>query len=159
MPAILQYASHPEWARYLPVPQPYTAAHAEQFVAAQLLLDPLQHASWAIEYEGVVVGGINIRFFHDHHVGELGYSLSPPLWGQGLMTEAARAVVDCAFVTYAVLHRIRASADPRNTGSLRVMEKLGMQREAVLRQNRQLRGEWVDEAWCGILRWEWEAGR
>lgn len=153
--AVLSYATDVEWARYLPVPHPYTPVHAEQFIAAQLLLDPLQHPSWAIEYDGRVVGGINLRFFHDHHIGELGYSLSPRLWGQGLVTEAARAVLELAFDTYPTLHRIRASADPRNTGSLRVMEKLGMRREALLRQNRLHRGEWVDEAWCGLLRSEW----
>ena len=42
-------------------------------------------------------------------------------------------------------------ADARNLGSLRVMEKLGMVREGVLRQNRLVRGEFIDEVWCGML--------
>jgi ribosomal-protein-alanine N-acetyltransferase len=50
-------------------------------------------------------------------------------------------------------------ADARNIGSLRVMEKLGMVREGVLRQNRLVRGEFIDEVWCGMLRTEWEAQR
>lgn len=156
---ILAYATDPEWGRYLPVPQPYTETDAERHVATQLLLDHAQHAAWALEYERKVVGGINIRFFADHCIGEFGYGLAPSLWGRGLVTEAITVVVQAAFDTYPQLHRIRASADPRNTASLRIMEKLGMQREALLRQNRQMRGEWVDEAWCGILRHEWEARR
>ena len=36
---VLSYASDPEWARYLPVPQPYTRAEAERFLAGQVLLD------------------------------------------------------------------------------------------------------------------------
>jgi RimJ/RimL family protein N-acetyltransferase len=47
-------------------------------------------------------------------------------------------------------------ADARNLASLRVMEKLGMVREGVLRQNRLVRGEFIDEVWCGVLRTEWE---
>jgi RimJ/RimL family protein N-acetyltransferase len=157
--AVFAYATDAEWARYLPVPQPYTARDAEVFVASQLLLDHAQHATWAIECQGVLIGGVNIRFFGNHHIGELGYGLAPAHWGQGFITEAAAAVVQAAFDTYPQLHRVRASADPRNTGSLRVMEKLGMQREAHLRQNRLHRGEWVDEAWCGLLRSEWNTRR
>ena len=64
-----------------------------------------------------------------------------------------------AFAAYASLNRLRAMADARNLGSLRVMEKLGMVREGVLRQNRLVRGEFIDEVWCGVLRTEWEAQR
>ncbi len=63
------------------------------------------------------------------------------------------------FATYAHLNRLRAMADARNVGSLRVMEKLGMTREGVLRQNRRVRGEFIDETWCGVLRSEWKAQR
>jgi RimJ/RimL family protein N-acetyltransferase len=74
-------------------------------------------------------------------------------------THAARPPSEVAFAAYASLHRIRAMADARNIGSLRVMEKLGMVREGVLRQNRLVRGECIDEVWCGVLRPEWEAQR
>jgi RimJ/RimL family protein N-acetyltransferase len=76
-----------------------------------------------------------------------------------LTTEAARTVMAAAFAAYASLHRIRAMADARNLGSRRVMEKLGMVHEGVLRQNRLVRGECIDEVWCGVLRPEWEAHR
>jgi ribosomal-protein-alanine N-acetyltransferase len=154
--AVLSYATDPEWARYLPVPQPYTKENAEQFIAGQVLLDRERHRAWAIEHAGAVKGGINIRFDFDNRVGEMGYSMARSHWGQGLTTEAAQAVLDAAFVAYVDLKRIRAMADARNTGSLRVMEKIGMIREGTLRQNRVVRGESIDEVWCGILRSEWE---
>jgi [ribosomal protein S5]-alanine N-acetyltransferase len=157
--AVLSYATDPEWAQYLPVPQPYLREHAEQFVASQVLLDRERHPAWAIEHLGVMSGGINIRFDFANRVGELGYSIARSYWGQGLVTEAAQAVLDVAFVACSDLQRIRAMADARNTGSLRVMEKIGMLREGILRQNRITRGESIDEAWCGILRSEWEARR
>ena len=84
-----------------------------------------------------MIGGINIRFDVANRVGELGYSIARPYWGRGLATEAARAAMDAAFSAYADLNRMRAMADARNVPSLRVMEKLGMVREGVLRQNRR----------------------
>ena len=154
---VLVYATDPEWARYLPVPQPYTQADAEKFIAGQVLLDREVHPARAVVYAGAVIGGINLRFDFDHDVGEMGYSIAPSYWGRGLTTEAARTVMEAAFAAYGSLHRIRAMADARNIGSLRVMEKLGMVREGVLRQNRLVRGEFIDEVWCGVLRTEWEA--
>jgi Acetyltransferase (GNAT) domain len=117
------------------------------------------HPAWAIEHGDAVIGGVNLRFDLSNHVGEMGYCLARRYWGRGLATEAARAVMDAAFSTYANLNRIRAMADARNVAPLRVMEKLGMVREGVLRQNRVVRGEFVDEVWCGVLRTEWEAQR
>ncbi|MPZ15394.1 MAG: hypothetical protein GEU73_13380 [Chloroflexi bacterium] len=48
-----------------------------------------------------------------------------------------------------------APSGARNVQSHRVMEKLGMRREAVLRQHRVHRGERIDEVWYGLLRAEW----
>ena len=150
---VLSYASDLEWARFLPVPQPYTRSDAEKFVAGQVLQDRKTRVSWAIEH----AGGIGIGFDFDNRVGEMGYSIARRFWGKGLTTEAAGAVIDEAFSAYPDLNRIRASADEKNVGSLRVMEKLGMVREGVLRQDNYLRGEFRNTVWCGLLRDEWEA--
>ena len=156
---VLAYATDLEWARYLPVPQPYTRADAEKFIARQVLRDRTAHPAWALEHAGAVIGGINILFHFDHHVGEIGYGIARSYWGRGLATEAAHAVIEAAFAAYIHLNRIRAMADARNIGSLRVMEKLGMVREGVLRQNRLVREEYIDDVWCGVLRSEWETQR
>lgn len=156
---VFAYASDPEWSRYVPVPQPYSMDAAKQFIALQTLQDRATHPSWAIEYAGTVIGGINIRFHFDYRIGEMGYSIARSCWGQGLMTEVAQTVVDQAFTAYAELHKVRAMADARNIGSRRVMEKLGMKQEGLLRQNRYSQDEFMDEAWYGLLRTEWQAGR
>jgi RimJ/RimL family protein N-acetyltransferase len=85
---VLVYATDPEWARYLPVPQPYTQADAEKFIAGQVLLDREVHPAWAIEHAGAVIGGINLRLHFDHHVSEMGYSIARSSWGRGLTTES-----------------------------------------------------------------------
>jgi RimJ/RimL family protein N-acetyltransferase len=71
------------------------------------------------------------------------------------MTEAATAVIDYAFDTNPDLIRIEASADSRNKASLRVMDKLGMKYEGVLRQRHLVRDELGDEVYYSILRFEW----
>lgn len=153
---IYTYASDAEFSRYLPIPLPYTAESARQFVAHQVLLDREKHPAWGIELFGRVVGGINLRFHDVHRTAEMGYAIAPRCWGKGYVTEAAQMVIDVAFSEVGTLHKIRAMADLRNIGSWRVMEKIGMIREGVLRQNRVVHDEFIDEVWCGILRPEWE---
>ena len=155
---VFSYASDPQWARFLPVPQPYTKADAEKFLTGQVSKDRRTGAVWAIEHGGSVIGGVDIGFDFENRVGEMGYSIARRLWGKGLATEAAGAVIDAAFSVYPELNRIQACGDQRNVGSLRVMEKLGMVREGVLRQDKFLRGEFCNTVWCGLLRGEWEAG-
>ncbi len=156
---ILKYAADPEWSRYLPVPVPYTRTDAEKFVASQLLLEWEKNPSWALALQGESIGGINIRLFPEHALAEVGYSIARPHWGKGLASEALQTILDLAFRNDERLNRVRAMADARNIGSIKVMEKCGMSREGVLRQNQQMRGELFDEAWYGILRPEWEANR
>ena len=157
VPDVLAYADDKEWSRYLPIPQPYVEADALKFIATQVLQNRQEHPSWAVEHERRVLGGVNLRLTPDLRIGEIGYSLARSFWGRGLTTEAAGAVVGAAFKTCPTLVRVRAMADARNVASLRVLEKIGMKREGVLRSNRFVRGEPVDEVWSGILRSEWES--
>ena len=154
---VLAYAQDEEWSKYLlMLPRPYTRRHAEEFVARQVLLDAATHPSWAIVLKGVVVGGINVRLEFGGRVGEIGYSIARAHWNQGYVTEAVRAVLDEAFRGSPQLSRIRAFADARNTASQRVMKKLGMKKEGLLRRNRLERDVLLDEVWFGILREEWD---
>lgn len=154
---VFAYASDPEWGRYLPVPRPYLYEHAQQFIDAQLELDWTTHPMWAITLHGKAVGGINLRLHSANRLAEMGYSIGRSCWGRGYMTEAVTAVINLAFQRDPALNRIRAMADSRNHGSLRVMAKIGMTQEGILRQNRYTFGEFIDEVWCGILRTEWES--
>ncbi len=89
----------------------------------------------------------------EHREALLWYVLRRDLWGRGIATAASRALVAFGFDELR-LHRIWADADPRNTASLRLMEKLGFQREGQLRQNYWLRGEWCDSVVYGLLETE-----
>jgi ribosomal-protein-alanine N-acetyltransferase len=89
--------------------------------------------------------------------GEAWYLLRPDLWGQGMATEAARALVDYGFWDLR-LHRIWASCLPDNPASARVLEKTGFRREGYLRKNLRVHGVWRDSYLYGLLAEEWLAG-
>ena len=150
---VFAYARDPEWGRFLAVPAPYTRRHAEEFVARLTLTPPEENLRWAVVHEGRVSGLVDLTP-RCAGVSELGYALARPLWGQGLMTEATRAVIDYGFASLGLV-RIFGYAVSANAASLRVMEKLGMQREALMRRHRLIRGEYVDDVFYGILREEW----
>lgn len=88
-----------------------------------------------------------------HGRAELGYSIRRDRWGLGLGTEAARALVGFGFERLG-LRRVEADVDPRNVGSIRVLEKLGFVREGLLRERWEVGGELQDGVFFGLLRRE-----
>jgi RimJ/RimL family protein N-acetyltransferase len=53
------------------------------------------------------------------------------------------------------LHRVIGRTEARNVGSARVLEKLGMRREAHLVENEYVKGEWQSELVYALLDREW----
>jgi RimJ/RimL family protein N-acetyltransferase len=80
---------------------------------------------------GAFAGLIEIRV-HTNAV-DLGYALSQRWWRQGLMTEALSSVVRWA-LAQPQIYRVWATCDVENIASSRTLEKVGMQREGVLRR-------------------------
>ena len=89
-----------------------------------------------------------------HNIGEVGYVFNPAFQGQGYATEAAREMLRLGFET-CKFHRMIACCDARNTASMRVMERLGMRREAHYVENEFIKGEWTDELIYAMLEREW----
>jgi len=90
-----------------------------------------------------------------HKLGCIGWSLSPSHRGKGLASEAALAVLGFVFDHLSV-HRVHARTGRANTSSWRLMERLGMRREAHLRESHtNLAGCWDDEYIYAILKPEW----
>jgi len=90
--------------------------------------------------------------------GEIGWIIHPDVQGRGLATEGAGEMLRLGFDELG-LHRIVAGCDPRNVASLRVMERLGMRREALFVEAEFVKGEWVDDVICAIRESEWRSGR
>jgi ribosomal-protein-alanine N-acetyltransferase len=84
------------------------------------------------------------------------FILDPRHWNKGYVTEAARALFGYAFDELR-LHRVWGECDPQSEGSARMMEKLGMTREAHLRENAHIDGQWRDTVIYALLDREWAA--
>jgi ribosomal-protein-alanine N-acetyltransferase len=113
----------------------------------------------ALRTDDKLIGSVTI--FHPeftHRRAEIGYALGRPHWGKGYMQETLKAVLNYAF-TVLNMHRIEADVDPRNTASIRTLERLGFQREGYLRERWQVNGEIQDAFFYGLLRPDWESAK
>ncbi|MGJ6965135.1 GNAT family N-acetyltransferase [Streptosporangium sp. G11] len=86
---------------------------------------------WALVPDSALAGVCGLRRTDDGEV-ELLYSLSPARWREGLITEAATAILEYAFGTLS-LPRVVAEVDEGNTASVRTALRLGMAREPASR--------------------------
>lgn len=120
---------------------------------------------WAIIYNGSENDDVTLADYRGHmigtcgfasvdtenNVGELGYVLHPIFWGNSIIVEAAKRVIDYGFNELG-LNRIEARYIIGNTASRRVMEKLGMKFEGTLRSSMLIKGMYRDIGICSILK-------
>ena len=112
-----------------------------------------------VKAKNQLIGHMPFAVFSERYrTREIGWVLDPRHHGQGYATEAALALLRHSFESLG-LHRVVATCDPRNRASSRIMEKLGMRREAHFVKDVRLHGEWRDEYFYAILEEEWGARR
>lgn len=98
-----------------------------------------------------IVGVVSLENCNSAHRScDLGYWLSAPQHGKGLMKEATVAMVDYAFSQMGV-HRLRAAAALDNVPSRRLIESLGFQTEGIARDAEFVAGRWVSHAVYSLL--------
>ena len=108
--------------------------------------------------DGDLIGDVHLKWSSvEHRQGEIGFVFLPEYRGRGYGREAARAVLTLGFDELG-LHRITGRCDARNLRSAQLMERLGMRREAHLRENEFFKGEWADQCIHAMLAAEWRAG-
>ncbi|WP_341873563.1 GNAT family protein [Roseibium denhamense] len=106
---------------------------------------------------GGLIGDISLRITNvEAGQAEIGFSLHPGRQGKGYALEAASAFLEFGFGALK-LHRIFGRCDARNAGSWKLMERLGMRREAHFREHALFKGEWDEEYYYAILNREWQA--
>lgn len=159
-PAVHELVSPREVAAPLDaMPHPYPDGAAAEWIATHAGRAESGIAfTWAItsRHNGTLIGAVEIRVEDVYQRGEFGYWAGMPYWNKGFTTEAAGRVVRHGFETLD-LHRIQALVLPTNTGSVRILEKLGFRREGVLRDYVLKWGEFQDRAMYGLLSDEWKA--
>ena len=102
-----------------------------------------------------VIGSIDFNKRHADDVLEMGYLLHPDYWGQGLVPEAARALLEVGF-TLLNLHKIEIECYSYNKASQRIAEKLGFTLESRIRDRKDAQGKRCDLLRYGLLKSEWE---
>ena len=112
--------------------------------------------NWVIEFEGQIIGSITVvRINERDELAELGYCIGHDFWGKGIMTEAAKAVIDFLFEKVC-FNRISIEHAVKNPASGKVAQKCGMTLEGTKRQYfKSASGEFLDINEYSILRREW----
>jgi RimJ/RimL family protein N-acetyltransferase len=104
------------------LPHPYLQDHAVEFVRA---IARTRETAFLIEQNHTPIGMVGVDW-REPDAPELGYWLGVDHWGQGLATEAARAVIDFTFEQFDAAH-MRSGARVANPASRNVLEKCGFQ--------------------------------
>jgi RimJ/RimL family protein N-acetyltransferase len=109
-----------------------------------------------LKEQTTLIGGCGIGVSDPRHrEGFIGYILNKSFWGQGYATELSQALLAFGFEKLG-LHRIYATCDIDNKASAHVMEKIGMQREGLLREYRMQGKNWRDQFIYATLHREWK---
>jgi ribosomal-protein-alanine N-acetyltransferase len=100
---------------------------------------------------GAVLGSIELRVVSTRHRrATLDFAYTARCWGQGYGTEAAVALIRYGFDTLN-LRKITATCSPDNTGSARVLAKLGMRPEGYLHDHVLVRNAWQDRLLFALI--------
>jgi ribosomal-protein-alanine N-acetyltransferase len=160
LPAFLAYRNDPEVARFQSW-ESFSLAEATAFLArqeAQEIASPGQWLQIAISLKrtGQLVGDCALKVHAaDARQATIGITLDRAYQSQGLATEALSALLEYLFLE-ANLHRVQADTDPANVRAWRLLERLGMRREAHCLQSLWFKGRWADEFFYAILRRDWD---
>lgn len=135
------------------IPLPYTPLDAAAFFSANQAAPPGIQYNWAIQENGRAIGSIGLYRMDNIHSrsAELGYWFSENFWGRGFVSQAVREVLRFAF-SETDLIRIFAEPFSYNGPSCRVLEKVGFQKEGILRSHAVKHGRILDITLYAYLR-------
>jgi len=156
--SVHKYASDPEVVRYMEF-GPNTETDTMYFIRSQIQHQNEQprrvfDLALVSKAEAQLIGACSIVVANpQNREGFIGYILNKDHWNQGYITEAADEIIKFG-IKELRLHRIYATCHPDNIGSYRVMEKIGMRREGLLREDKFVRGHWRDSLIYSILEHE-----
>jgi [ribosomal protein S5]-alanine N-acetyltransferase len=154
--SVVRHANNINVARQLRdrFPNPYTRANASAFLKATLSAP--EPSNLAIDVDGEAIGAIGYVPGADveRFSAEIGYWLGESYWGRGIATEALLLVTAHVFDAFNML-RLFALPFADNTGSIRVLEKAGYVREAVLRSSSVKYGQPRDQLLYARVNGNW----
>jgi RimJ/RimL family protein N-acetyltransferase len=143
--------SDPQAMAYWSTPPHDSEDQTRDWLAAMAQTLPAEGDDFIIEFEGRAVGKAGFYRFPD-----IGYILAPELWGQGLVAEALVPIIAGAFALHGQ-ERLTADVDPRNTASIRLLEKLGFAETHRAEKTWLIAGQWCDSVYFALERQDWVA--
>lgn len=156
----LSYRNDPEVAKYQGWNVPYPREKGIEFVQKMAVAVPGQ-SKWlqiAVELKSTheMIGDVAFSIKReDERQAMIGYSLARPYWGNGYAYEAISCLLAYLF-DQLDLHRVIAECDEENVPSWRLLEKLGLRREAHLIENLFFKGAYCNEFHYAMLGREWK---
>ena len=134
------------------VPYPYEEGIAESWISThqRCFYEGLGVVFAICLPSGNLIGAASLSRAGLFNRAELGYWIGAAYWNRGFCTEAAKAIVEYGFkvLTY---HKIAARHFVGNHSSARVLEKVGMTREGVLRDDVMKDGRYITVVLYGIV--------
>jgi RimJ/RimL family protein N-acetyltransferase len=160
--SVYEYISDPQASMYMTWQDRMTKKDTARFIQMSISYHekkPRKNYELAITFKGEkqLIGGCGIRVQSIHHKkADIGYIINRKYWGHGYATEAAWALVRFGFDKL-MLHRIFATCDVKNSASIRVLEKIGMTREGLFREDFFIHGRWRSSYMYSILQKEYQS--
>ena len=135
------------------LPYPYTMLDADKYIRMVQAQPYVQN--FAIEVAGEAVGGVGIVPLTDveRFSAEVGYWLGEDYWGRGITSEAVALLVDYVFRKTEII-RLFASVYEYNPASMKVLEKVGFTRQAILRDAAIKNGRVIDMYYYDLIKRE-----
>ena len=147
-----EYYTDPDVARYILANNPRSKAEAAREVSyCHRLFQQKRGIYWAIarKSDDKMVGAVGLYMNNQHHRAEICYDLSKHFWRNGLMSASIKAICQFAF-KHIGINRMEALTVPENVGSIKLLEKVGFEYEAMLRNYRYFNNKSHDVLMYGI---------
>ena len=125
-------------------PHPYTIDDARSWIVSSSTANP--ELNFAVEFNGSAVGGVGLQLHSGElaRTGSFGYWIGEPYWRKGIATAVVRAFAPWVMNTSGLI-RLEARVFSWNDASMRVLEKCGFRREALLEKRIVKDGMVLDE--------------
>lgn len=138
--------SHPVAMRYWDSLPYEEVAQTRRLLSAMVASSPSESDDFVVEYEGRAIGKAGCWRF-----GEIGFILHPSHWGNGLAHEALGAIIPHNFESLPI-DRLEADVDPRNSGSLRLLSRIGFREVGRAARTILVGDEWCDSVYLELPR-------
>lgn len=134
------------------IPHPYKDEDAFYWLdIVQRGFEEKKQYTFAVRLNNEMVGAVGLKINQRNDNAILGYWLGLPFWNRGYTTEAAKRIVQFGFEAIQ-LHKIHSTHFSHNLASGRVMQKIGMYQEGILKEHVKKEGQYRDLVHYGILK-------